>query len=152
MHTLSYPPGKRRFARRVRPQCLAWMGGLLLATAARAVSPPAISLAYTTPGNAPVQGAVSLGNNGLYLTTLGTAGHTPKAIALNSSHTVLWTKDLGAGAKVLAPPSVSPDGTKLYLAPTTTSSSAWTPATASSGSPATWFPTAATARCVALRP
>jgi probable HAF family extracellular repeat protein len=79
-------------------------------------TPPPVTLAYTTPGGAPVQGGVTLGNSGsLFLTTLQTENLTPKLISLSASHTTQWVLDLGMGGQVLAPPSVSPNGTRLYL-------------------------------------
>ncbi|MFM7100513.1 MAG: hypothetical protein ACKO3N_05030, partial [Verrucomicrobiota bacterium] len=142
------PARKRALPGPFRRHEVALLGSLLLlggSTVLAADAPPTISLAYTTPGNAPIQGAVSLGNSGtLYLTTLGTATDNPRAIALSSSHTVLWTKDLGAGAKVLAPPSVSPEGSGYTSGRMPTSSSVWIPATASSRSRVTRSPALAT--------
>ena len=77
-----------------------------------------MTLAYSTPGGAPIEAGIALGNNGsLFFATLGIKNtESPKLFGLNASHGNLWTpKDLGANGLVRCVPSVSPSGDKVYL-------------------------------------
>ncbi len=118
MHIPNIAPGKLRPPEALRrlwrlPLLAAFVSNLLL----QAANPPTVSLAYNPSPAAPIQGGLTVGNSGsLFFATLGNGTDNPKIIGLNSSHAQLWTPyDLGAGAKVLGTPSVSPDGTKLYV-------------------------------------
>ena len=117
MHTVTSPPRKRGFDALAGLKSLALGCGLLLFASLEAASPPAVSLAYTTPNNAPIQAGITVGSSGtLFFATLGVGTDQPKLIGLSSSHTQLWTPvDLGAGAKVLGVPSLSPHGDRIYL-------------------------------------
>ncbi len=84
----------------------------LMVGSALAQTPPTINKAFDTLGE-PIAGGMTLGNNGdIYLAT---CGNSPRVVRLSSSHVTLWTYPLSSGFKIWCPPSVSPDGTRVYF-------------------------------------
>jgi outer membrane protein assembly factor BamB len=109
------------------PSCASWRKKLIAlscmyivgfaATSAQAQTPPTIAKIYTAPGQIS-GGLASDGTGNLYFATLEnpSTGARSKVISINSAGTQRWQWDSPvAGANMRMVPTLSPDGTRLFV-------------------------------------